>query len=129
MEGGTGSSSKGRLKSLISTNSNSASVRLLASSYAHWPTDSPTRPGRVLPIITAIFGISVVPEKQLRCFRDHRLSIGCCRLRFGRNCGLGFTAEQMVHPRFPVGDLGRVPIVAGNRDVKGLAGGVCLAEP
>src|SRR5438105_349505 len=62
MAGGAGSSSKGRLESLTSTSSNSASVRRFVSSYTHLATDSPTRPGRVLPMMTAILSMSHFPE-------------------------------------------------------------------
>src|SRR5712691_3661993 len=58
MMGGIGSSRSGRLKSLMSTSSNSASVRFCAISYTHLATASPLRPGRVLPMMMAILSIN-----------------------------------------------------------------------
>src|SRR5205807_983973 len=63
----TGSSSRGKLKSLTSTSSNSASVRFLVSSKTHLATDSPTRPGRVLPMMMAIFSMAGFLENRYRC--------------------------------------------------------------
>ena len=55
IEGGNGSSRSGRLKSLMSTSSDSASLRVFATSQTHFATASPFRFGRVLPRMIAIF--------------------------------------------------------------------------
>src|SRR5919106_6708292 len=60
INGELGSSYTGRLKSLMSTNSKSASLRFLAMSYTHRPTDSLLRPGLVLPRIMATFSIRLL---------------------------------------------------------------------
>src|SRR6267378_1629363 len=52
--GGIGSSRSGRLKSLMSTSSNSASLRSCAIAWTHLATASALRPGRVLPMTMAI---------------------------------------------------------------------------
>src|SRR5438309_9776808 len=64
---GTGSSRSGRLKSLMSTSSNSASLRFFAISWTHLATASPLRPGRVLPRMMAI--LSIASPVRFRCFR------------------------------------------------------------
>src|SRR6266436_1860440 len=56
--GGIGSSRRGRLKSLMSTSSNSAALRFVATLSTHFATSSPFRFGRVLPIMIAILSIS-----------------------------------------------------------------------
>src|SRR5262245_25690059 len=115
MDGGTGSSSNGRLKSLISTSSNSASERCLANSYVHLATDSPTRPGRVLPMTTAIFNMnlgsytkvmapSCSPTRPLPMARLipaeswFRLRGGECARAIGRGCERDPNSNRMRKP-------------------------------
>src|SRR5687767_3247582 len=59
-DGGTGSSKSGRLKSRMSTSSNSASPRFFAISNTHRATASALRPGRVLPMMIATLTMIVL---------------------------------------------------------------------
>src|SRR5882672_11304728 len=54
-----------QLKSLMSTSSNSASLRFCAISYAHLATVSPLRPGRVLPIMMATLSMISPDQSQV----------------------------------------------------------------
>src|SRR5438034_10337465 len=66
MMGDTGSSRRGRLKSFMSTSSNSASVRFCAISWTHLATASPLRPGCVLPMMMAILNIDFPSLRSLK---------------------------------------------------------------
>jgi hypothetical protein len=71
----------GRLKSLMSTSSNSASLRFCAISKTHLATASPLRPGRVLPMMMAILSVnlSCAVSKCAGCVHMSRYQIaGCC---------------------------------------------------
>src|SRR5262245_19529322 len=61
--GATGSSSSGRSNSLMSTSSNSASLRVRASSWTQRATSSHLRPGRVLPVTIATFSMAELLER------------------------------------------------------------------
>src|SRR5262245_37959685 len=90
----------------MSTSSNTASVRFLASSYAHSATDSPTRPGRVLPISTAILSIGCPPLGQLSDGEvSNRKPLG---LR--PNSRLRFPTEDVPEPLVVAANMAHAPI-------------------
>ena len=67
IDGGMASCHTGRLKSAMSTTSNSASLRRSAMDLTHWATSRLWRPGRTLPVTMAIFVMTLLDDREGRC--------------------------------------------------------------